>query len=156
MIVYHGSLQNFQHPDLSKSKTKIDFGRGFYLTQHRYDALDILDHRAGYLYKYDLQLENLNILDFSELPLQNWLDTIVSFRNLGTAQIENKYDIIIGNTAANTKIVFKEMQSNKCSRLTPNLIRKLQPKNRFPQIVLKTDTAIAQLTLLEMEEIEFD
>lgn len=150
---YHGSMQAFNEPDLRKSKTKIDFGRGFYVTQHRYDALDILDRRSGYLYKYELDLDGLSILDFSELKKKDWQQTIISFRHLGNAQIAEGHDIIIGDTAANTKIVFKKL---KTSPLTKELSALLEPKNRQPQIVLKTQKAISHLKLLEIEELDFE
>lgn len=150
---YHGSMQAFNKPDLRKSKTKIDFGRGFYVTQHRYDALDILDRRSGYLYKYELDLDGLSILDFSELKKKDWQQTIISFRHLGNAQIAEGHDIIIGDTAANTKIVFKKL---KTSPLTKELSALLEPKNRQPQIVLKTQKAISHLKLLEIEELDFE
>ena len=153
MIVYHGSLQAFNQPDISKSKTKIDFGRGFYVTQHRYDALDILDHRPGYLYKFDLDLTRLSILDFSELTKKDWQHTIISFRHLGNAQIAEGHDVIIGDTAANTKIVIKKL---KTSPLTNELLALLEPKNRQPQIAIKTQKALSQLQLIETEEIDFD
>ena len=38
MILYHGSNQDFSDVDLSKSKDKRDFGRGFYTTIIREQA----------------------------------------------------------------------------------------------------------------------
>lgn len=32
MIVYHGSYLEIQTPDLTHSRTNVDFGRGFYTT----------------------------------------------------------------------------------------------------------------------------
>lgn len=153
MIVYHGSMQAFDKPDINKSKTKLDFGRGFYVTQYRYDALEILDRRPGYLYTYELDLDGLSILDFSELTKNDWQQTIISFRHLGTAQIAEGHDLIIGGTAANTKIVLKKLQT---SPLTKELLALLEPKNRQPQIALKTQTAISHLRLLETEELDFE
>lgn len=40
MILYHGSNLHFEKIDLSKSKDKRDFGRGFYTTAIREQAED--------------------------------------------------------------------------------------------------------------------
>ena len=34
MIVYHGTTEIIEHPDISFSKKYLDFGKGFYLTTY--------------------------------------------------------------------------------------------------------------------------
>ena len=38
MMVFHGSVCEVRHPDLSRSKRYIDFGPGFYVTNIRSQA----------------------------------------------------------------------------------------------------------------------
>ncbi|MDR2179004.1 MAG: DUF3990 domain-containing protein [Synergistaceae bacterium] len=37
-MLYHGSNQNFEYVDLTKSRDKRDYGRGFYMTTLREQA----------------------------------------------------------------------------------------------------------------------
>ena len=38
MILYHGSICEIRHPDVSFSKSNLDFGCAFYLTSYRQQA----------------------------------------------------------------------------------------------------------------------
>lgn len=38
MIVYHGSIQNVERPDILHSYRALDFGKGFYVTTIREQA----------------------------------------------------------------------------------------------------------------------
>ena len=39
MILYHGSLKEISLPDVYHSRNKLDFGKGFYLTPIKEQAL---------------------------------------------------------------------------------------------------------------------
>lgn len=41
MILYHGTNKPFEQIDLSKSKPNKDFGKGFYLTSDKQQAIDM-------------------------------------------------------------------------------------------------------------------
>lgn len=43
MILYHGSNQEILTIDLSKSRPHKDFGKGFYLTEHKDQALKMAE-----------------------------------------------------------------------------------------------------------------
>lgn len=38
MILYHGTTKIINHPDVSFSKSYLDFGKGFYLTSYQRQA----------------------------------------------------------------------------------------------------------------------
>lgn len=38
MIVYHGSTEVIEHPDVIHSKKYLDFGKGFYITSFEQQA----------------------------------------------------------------------------------------------------------------------
>ncbi|MDR2474082.1 MAG: DUF3990 domain-containing protein [Tannerella sp.] len=75
MKLYHGSNCDFSTVDLSKSKDKRDFGKGFYLTTLHNQAKDwaeILCYRYGgdgiFVYEYEFAVKDgLNIKQFDGL-----------------------------------------------------------------------------------------
>lgn len=78
MIVYHASYRKFNQPNLKYAKSYRDFGEGFYVTQHYLDALSILKGEPGYIYKYELNENNLTHMEISD---DNILDEIIKFRS---------------------------------------------------------------------------
>ncbi len=46
MILYHGSTAAIPHPDVSLSRSNLDFGRGFYLTSYCEQAIDWAKRKA--------------------------------------------------------------------------------------------------------------
>jgi len=104
MILYHGSYLEIQKPDISFSRTNVDFGKGFYTTPIREQAISWsnrfkLKHGQSVVSAYEAD-ENLLMRDTSVLEFKaycdDWLDFIVSCRrgeNIGD------YDIVIGGVA---------------------------------------------------------
>lgn len=146
MIVYHASYQYFKQPNLKYAKSYRDFGKGFYVTEHYLDALSILKNKSGYIYKYELDINQLNILNVNNKEV---LNIIIQFR---TKKDCFNNDIIIGPTASG-KIskLFKNLRNNK------NCLDEIKKEIKFDiyknQICLKTNQAINQLKLLEIEDI---
>lgn len=106
MIVYHGSLEQIEKPDIFHSKRYLDFGKGFYLTTIREQAEKWAIRKAirknntekAIVNIYDLQ-DNLNeykVRDFNGED-EAWLDFVCACRN--GEEIYLEYDIIIGNVA---------------------------------------------------------
>lgn len=107
--LYHGSNVNIEHIDLSKSHPSKDFGRGFYLSADREQAL-----RMG---EFRVQLEGgepiINTFLFDEQILtsgelktkifegytREWADFIFLNRNNKTPDPVHDYDIIYGPIA---------------------------------------------------------
>ena len=104
MILYHGSNQNFNIIDLSKSKDKRDFGRGFYATTVREQAEDwaraLFDRYKGDgIFIYEIMfgpIESLLIKKFDELS-EEWLSMVQKNRTLGG--IQHNFDIVQGPVA---------------------------------------------------------
>ena len=62
LILYHGSNCNFDKVDISKSKDKRDFGKGFYTTTLREQAEDWAEalfdrYKGDGIFIYELELE---------------------------------------------------------------------------------------------------
>ena len=93
LILYHGSNQNFDTVDISKSKDKRDFGKGFYTTTIREQAEDwaraLFDRYKGdgvFIYEMELELaDNLSIKSYEGLS-EEWLLMIQKNRTLGGIQ----------------------------------------------------------------------
>lgn len=103
MIVYHGSTQVIDHPDIKHSKKYLDFGQGFYVTIYEEQAKNWAIRKAlrqslkpiVNVYELDDDLNGLNILKFEED--EKWLKFVCECRE--GKDIYKNYDIIIGNVA---------------------------------------------------------
>jgi hypothetical protein len=105
MILYHGSFVEVAKPDYWRGREKLDFGRGFYTTPYREQALKWTerflrrnDNRVISSYEFDevRARENLRILEFPAYS-EEWLDFVTLCR-LGVGKNENS-DLIIGSVA---------------------------------------------------------
>ena len=102
--LYHGSNYNFDVIDLSKSKDKRDFGRGFYTTTLREQAEDWAEvlferYRGDGIFIYEMELElakELSVKSYDGLS-EEWLLMVQKNRSLGG--IQHKFDIVQGPVA---------------------------------------------------------
>ena len=97
MIVYHGSDVIVKYPDISHSYRPLDFGKGFYVTQLREQAVRygekfIKNNRPAYLNEYQFDSDNL---DFNHKRFDHydteWLDFVADCRKGNPV---TQYDII--------------------------------------------------------------
>ena len=104
MIVYHGSTEIIQMPDVNHSKKYLDFGKGFYLTTYEDQAKKwairkgMRQGKGAFVNVYDLDKNwnNYRILSFEKKD-DKWLDFVCSCRK---GEMLNKdFDIIIGSVA---------------------------------------------------------
>jgi hypothetical protein len=108
MILYHGSYISIENPDLSKSRLRTDFGRGFYLTPLKAQAEswaqrfnrthgNAVISRYEFLQKTDDKLSSdIKVLEFDTHSLE-WLDFVTACR-LGKP-VDQEWDLIIGGVA---------------------------------------------------------
>ncbi|AEF84079.1 conserved hypothetical protein [Treponema primitia ZAS-2] len=104
MKLFHGSNQDFDTVDLSKSRDKRDFGRGFYMTTIREQAGSWAENMviryggAGiFVYEFELSIsDNLKIKHFDGLT-EEWLELVKTNRIKGGLQ--HQYDIVQGPVA---------------------------------------------------------
>jgi hypothetical protein len=104
LILYHGSYLPIDKPDIFHSLNNIDFGKGFYTTPIKEQAIKwsqrfIHNHGQGVVSTYLFDNANLknevSILEF-ETYSDEWLDFVIACRrgeNLGD------FDVIIGGVA---------------------------------------------------------
>lgn len=151
MKLYHGSNHNFTIVDLSKSKDKRDFGKGFYLTTLQNQAKDwaetLFDRYGGdgiFVYEFDFQInENLILKKFDGLT-KEWLNFIKENRIKGGMQ--HKFDVVQGVVANDktnrTLALFIEGIYN-----TEMALQKLRYNKLNDQVSIHTEKALKCLTL---------
>ena len=130
MILYHGSYLAIENPDLLHSRPNLDFGKGFYLTSIREQAVKwcgkfVKRGKEGIIsnYMFDEELfQRLKVLRFDSYS-EDWLEFILTCRS---GKDSSDYDAVCGGIA-NEK---------------PNI-----------QIALRTDAALTCLKYMGCEKI---
>jgi len=108
MILYHGSYKIVEKPDLSFSRLRTDFGKGFYLTPVKTQAESwsqrfLRETGTAVISIYEFQPnpedkfpQDIKILEFNDHNPE-WLNFITACR-LGQP-VDNEWDIVIGGVA---------------------------------------------------------
>ena len=105
MIVYHGSYCEIKHPNIKFSRDALDFGKGFYITSIKEQAINWagkfkLRGKKLYINIYNLDLDEIKekyeIKEYLTYSTE-WLDFILECRAGSDIYLEN--DIIIGGIA---------------------------------------------------------
>ena len=148
MKVYHGSWMEIAEPDLKHSRTDVDFGKGFYVTPIREQAVKWCGRfkrrgKQGIVTSYifdDCAIQNLNVLKFDSYS-EEWLDFILNCRR---EKDSSDYDIVMGGVA-NDKVF------NTVELYFDHLIDKKEAINRLKyekpnmQICFRTISALETL-----------
>ena len=150
MKVYHGSSLVVAKPDLSKSKVRIDFGSGFYVTTFREQAEKWSRRKAlrkrtrAFVSEFELNeslLPELKVKRFAEADIE-WLDFVVSCRR-GT-DLGSNYDVIIGPVADDA--VYEAVNMYLTGLWDANrTIEEVRYYKSNDQIVIKTADAVDKL-----------
>ena len=109
MKLYHGSTVNIDRIDLSKSRPNKDFGRGFYLSADRQQALRMGEFKAlteggsavmnTFLFDEQAMTSGeLKVLTF-DCYSREWADFIFLNRNNKSKEQAHDYDIVYGPIA---------------------------------------------------------
>ena len=133
MKVYHGSWMEIAEPDLKHSRTDVDFGKGFYTTPLREQAVKWCGKfkrrgKQGIVTTYEFDestSSSLKILSFDSYS-EEWLDFILKCRR---KQDSSDYDIVMGGVANDKQEAIKRLRYEK-----PNM-----------QICFRSERALKQL-----------
>ena len=108
MILYHGTNQDFDTVDLSKSKPNKDFGQGFYLSADYAQAMAMaltkveqLEYGTPIVLAFEInesEMEQLNIRRYNEYS-EEWAQFILLNRRNDTNRPVHDYDIVFGPIA---------------------------------------------------------
>ena len=105
MIVYHGSIQMVEKPDVGYSCHNLDFGNGFYVTTVKEQAerwarrkADLAGSSKGVVTTYEMSeaRDGFIVKDFGD-DLDNWIDFVCDCREGG--DLYKEYDIVMGKVA---------------------------------------------------------
>ena len=153
MTLFHGSNQDFTAVDLSKSKDKRDFGKGFYTTTIKEQAIqwgfNMFNRLGGdgiYLYTFEFSPpSDLKSKQFSEIS-NEWFDFILSNRTVGGLQ--HDFDFVQG-PVANDKIVFTVSGFIDGLYTREEAMQRLRYNKTNDQVSLHTEKAVLFLKLTE-------
>lgn len=109
MKLFHRSYMKIEYPEISKGRTKVDFGQGFYLTDIKSQAekwSKVIAIRKGPAFRPIVNMFELNedlfnqsdfrIKRFEEYNIE-WLQYVVDCRRGGNLQ--KQYDLVEGGVA---------------------------------------------------------
>lgn len=178
MSLYHGSYCEVRMPDLAKCAKGKDFGRGFYLTSSKEQAVKFLktsivkavtagliEHGQdfGYVAKFEfVNKNNMSVHVFHEADYE-WLHCVAVHRKKRIfPEVVNKmdkFDVIGGKIADDTTNAvlaayvagaFGAVGSRDADDFC---IRQLLPDNLKDQYCFKTEAALDCLRFMESEQI---
>ena len=170
MLLYHGSYCAVSKPDLSLCSEGRDFGRGFYLTSDKKQAIQFIGNSirkhkikesTGFVSTYQIvDLDNLNIFSFHK-PDAEWLTVISAYRGLGDCDIimhYQDYDVMAGkiaNDKTNQTIlayiggIYGKVGSMRAIRIAISI---LEPNNLVDQVCFRTERALQAIRFIKAEE----
>lgn len=172
ITVYHGSYMEVKTPDLGKCKNGKDFGKGFYITTDKQQAIkfskliaDRFNAPYGVLNEYLLSdINNLKYYAFENTDL-NWLNCIVGNRRKQYEYLAKEwksYDILSGkianddtSTVINAYLlgIYGEIGSQNAGNTA---ISNLEPENLKNQLCFKTISALKRLKFIKSEKINLN
>lgn len=128
MKLYHGSTVEIIHPDITFSRDRLDFGKGFYTTPIQSQAVSWANRfkrigKSAVVNCYEFEekcLKNYRTLQFEAYD-EAWLDFILANR---MGQNTGQYDVIIGGVA-NDRVF------NTIELLMANLINRKEALGRL-------------------------
>lgn len=163
MRLYHGSTMTVRKPAISRSRSKTDFGKGFYTTTSREQAekwARIKKNREGddeniravvSVFEFDERLLNnprYNTRHFEGATVE-WLDFVVSNRR---GELLHDYDIIMGPVANDKLYATISLYENGVLDAAA-AIEQLKTHQLFDQLSFHTASACALLSFVESYEI---
>ena len=85
IILFHGSPNKVVVPQFGFGEGTHDYGKGFYLTENielaKEWAVCRPDETNGWVHKYELETDDLKILDFQEHNILSWLAELMKHRD---------------------------------------------------------------------------
>ena len=158
MILYHGSIDIVENPEIRIPSRTLDYGSGFYTTTSFRQAEDWVRRKlnantlVGYVnvYEFDETLMNsLNAMLF-ESPTEEWVDFVMNNRT--NKDFYHDFDIVYG-PVANDKVyaAFALYEGGIIDK--QNLISELKAYKLVDKYLFHTDKAVKTLKFIEAKEV---
>ena len=154
MILYHGTNTDFDRIDFRKCKPNKDFGRGFYLTDIKQQAIEMAVRRTSFEekgspvvqeYEFDeslLSSKDLKVKIFKGIS-NEWAESIIANRKAKGKRVHD-FDIVIG-PIADDSVVFQINLFMLHFITIEELVKRLEYKKLNSQYFFGTEKAIAKL-----------
>lgn len=154
MILYHGTNTDFDRIDFRKCKPNKDFGRGFYLTDIKQQAIEMAVRRTSFEekgspvvqeYEFDeslLSSKDLKVKIFKGIS-NEWAEFIIANRKTKGKRVHD-FDIVIG-PIADDSVVFQINLFMLHFITIEELVKRLEYKKLNSQYFFGTEKAIAKL-----------
>lgn len=158
MILYHGSIEIVDNPEVRIPSRSLDYGYGFYTTTSFKQAEDWVKRKLnanspiGYVNVYELDedlVKSLKTLLF-ESPTEDWLDFVMSNRT--NKDFNHDFDIVYG-PVANDKVyaAFALYEGGIIDK--QNLISELKAYKLVDQYLFHTEKALKAIKFIEAKEV---
>ena len=158
MILYHGSVEIVENPEVRIPSRSLDYGSGFYTTTSLKQAEDWVKRKlnnniqVGYINVYELDesmINNLNILLFNS-PSEEWVDFVM--KNRTDKDFWHDFDIVYG-PVANDKVyaAFALYEGGIIDKQT--LISELKAYKLVDQYLFHTVKALKIIKFIEAKEV---
>jgi hypothetical protein len=158
MILYHGSIEIVENPEIRIPSRSLDYGYGFYTTTSLKQAEDWVKRKlnsnspVGYvnIYEFDNNLiKSLKTLLF-ESPTEEWVDFVMSNRT--NKDFNHDFDIVYG-PVANDKVyaAFALYEGGIIDK--QNLISELKAYKLVDQYLFHTDKALKTIKFIEAKQV---
>lgn len=176
ITLYHGNKDKDMIPKYGDGRTNNDYGLGLYTTKEKELGMEwamssYTKGNMGWLHKYEIDLENMNILDLTELDTLHWIAELVSHRTINkdlTNEVINDnieklikkyklntsiYDIIIGYRADDSYFSYTTaFVSGTMYRET--LEKAIKLGDLGIQVVVKSELAFKKLKKISVEQVD--
>ncbi|MBE6313981.1 MAG: DUF3990 domain-containing protein [Bacteroidales bacterium] len=158
MILYHGSIEIVDNPEIRIPSRSLDYGYGFYTTTSFKQAKDWVKRKLnanspiGYVNVYELDedlVKSLKTLLF-ESPTEDWLDFVMSNRT--NKDFNHDFDIVYG-PVANDKVYAALALYEGGIIDKQNLISELKAYKLVDQYLFHTDKALKAIKFIEAKEV---
>lgn len=160
MILYHGSIDLVDKPEIRKSEVFLDFGVGFYTTTsyeqaERWARIKMRRHNAvvGFVSVYEFDLNSATndlLIEKFETADEKWLGFVVNNRK-GVSAGDMK-DMHIGPVADDN--VYQSIRLFETGAYDAEYtVKKLKTEVLQDQWTLHTDKALSYLKFVEAKEI---
>lgn len=158
MILYHGSLEIVEHPQIMEANRPLDFGTGFYTTTSLQQArrwvklrMEQQNATVGYINTYEYTAKKGLHTRLFRSANEAWVDFVHANR---TEQgYTHDYDIVTGPVANdNVYLSFNLYESGIISK--QELIRRLKTYKLVDQLLFHTERSLETLTYTGNKEVK--
>lgn len=162
MKLYHGSILTVKKPNIKRGRTNADFGKGFYTTSNREQAIRWANIRKE---RENASSAIVSVYDFDESLLNNLKWNIRQFTGADEAWLyfvtncrksrSHDFDIVLGPVANDNVFTTVNLFESGIINVQAALMQ-LKAYKTYDQISFHTERAIASLQYIESFAISED